>query len=248
MTDIYDHSKPMKKSKAYAAVSFIIGGQSLLTIIDKIFHHSRRRLYNPEFSPAALSSFEPIMMDHIRLFCDQLVRKTPYDHDGWTQARNVKDLCRLHRGIGLAPTNCSLAGNRVAFDIGGDFVFGQKFRTLVTEENRYLINAIVALNIRSGMHAQCPKLARFYLELLWPPLDLQTFRKCHEWRRSIGEKLKGQEKATHGLFFKTLGGEDPETGKDISYNELLAEAQFLQVAGKFWSCHSIQKALLTVAD
>ncbi|KAL9030491.1 MAG: hypothetical protein Q9196_001393 [Gyalolechia fulgens] len=187
------------------------------------------------------------MIDHIRLFCDQLVRKTPNDHDGWTQARNVKDLCRLPRGIGSAPTNCNLAGNWVAFDIGGDFVYRQKFRTLVTEEKRYLNNAILALNIRGGMHAQCPKLARFYLELLWPPIDLRTFRKCVEWRRSFGEKLKGQGKATRGLFFKTLGVEDPETGKDVSFNKLLAEAQFLQVAAFETTATTLAAALFYLA-
>lgn len=92
------------------------------------------------------------------------------------------------------------------------------------------------------MHAQCPKLAGLHLELLWPPINLHIFRKCLQWRQSLRERLERQEKATNGLFFRVLGVKDPETGKDVSYDELLAEAQFLQVAGK--SPVIMRKALL----
>ena len=94
--DIYDHSKPMKKSKAFATVSRYIGGQSLLTLIDKTLHRNRRRSYNPGFSPEALSNFEPTMISHIRIFCEQLVKKTTNVEGEWTEPKNVKDLCKLH--------------------------------------------------------------------------------------------------------------------------------------------------------
>ena len=86
------------------------------------------------------------------------------------------------------------------------------------------------------MYAQAPWLARTHLELLWSPIDLQTLRKCVQWRKDVGDKLKDQvkdqEKISRSLFSKVLGVKDSETGKALSYNELLAEAQFLLVAGK----------------
>ncbi|KAL8916351.1 MAG: hypothetical protein Q9208_008575 [Pyrenodesmia sp. 3 TL-2023] len=141
------------------------------------------------------------MVDHIRVFCDQLVQRTSDDRGNW-----------------------------VVFDIGGDFVFGQKFRTLVTTETRFLIDAILAVNIRTGMHAQCPKLANLPLQLIWPPIGLQTIRKCLQSRRSIVGKLKSQDKPTDGLFFQVVGVKYPEAGIDISNDEMLAEAQLLQIA------------------
>ena len=125
-----------------------------------------------------------------------------------------------------------MAGNWVTFDIGGDFMFGQKFHTLVTSENRFLINAILAANIRSGMLAQCPNLANLCLEVFWPPMDPQTLEKCLQWRRAVGDQVKSQEKASNGLFFKAIGIKDSEIGKDVPYDELLADAQFMLVAGK----------------
>ena len=87
------------------------------------------------------------------------------------------------------------------------------------------------------MYAQSPWLARSHLELVWSPVDLQTLKKCFQWRQNVGDKLqdqvRDQEKIFRSLFSKVLGAKDPETGNAISYNELLAESQFLLVAGEY---------------
>ena len=92
--DIYDHSKPVKKSQAFAAVSRVLGGHTLLTLIDKSVHRARRRLVNQGFSPEELSEFEPVMVDHIKTFCDQLLATTNASNGGWTYNRNVKAWCK----------------------------------------------------------------------------------------------------------------------------------------------------------
>ena len=111
-------------------------------------------------------------------------------------------------------------------------MFGQNFKTLVTTENRFVINAILAANVRGGMHAQCPNLAKLCLELFWPPIDLQTLGRCIQWRRSVADELKSRDTTPNGLFFKALEYRDSEKANSVQYDELLAEAQFLLVASK----------------
>lgn len=95
VVDIYDHSKTVKKSKAVTTVSRILGRQSLLTMIDKPLHRSRRRLISQGFSSERLAEFQPIMLAHIRTFCDQLLATTDACRDWWTWNRNVKAWCKL---------------------------------------------------------------------------------------------------------------------------------------------------------
>ncbi|KAL9580520.1 MAG: hypothetical protein Q9212_004442, partial [Teloschistes hypoglaucus] len=217
LRDIYDHSRPVKKSKAFATLSRILGAQTLLTIIDKTVHRRRRKLINQGFSPEALAKSEPIMVEHVRVFCDQLLKQNPVNLDGWTQATNIKDWC-----------------NYLVFDIAGEFIFGQNFHLLTSPENRFIIDAVLELNKRSGAYAQSPTLARFHFDLLWPPTAFRLWRKSLQWRGFVRERLQSQSqeegKSPKGLFYKLLGVKDPETGEPISYNELMAEAQLLQVA------------------
>ncbi len=91
--EIYDHSKPVKTSKAFATLTRILGAQSLLTIIDKSVHRRRRRVINQGFSPEMLTRFEPAMVEHVRIFCDQLLKDRSDVREGWTKMKNVKDFC-----------------------------------------------------------------------------------------------------------------------------------------------------------
>lgn len=125
----------------------------------------------------------------------------------------------------------SKLGNYLAFDIASEFIFGQNFHLLTSPENRFIIDAVLELNKRSGAYAQSPTLARFHFDLLWPPTALRLLRKSLQWRGFVRERLQSQDENPKGLFYKLLGVKDPETGEPISYNELMAEAQLLQVAG-----------------
>ena len=111
-------------------------------------------------------------------------------------------------------------------------MFGQKFRTMTTIENRYVIHAISALNRRTGIYVQCPKLSWFQLELFWSPITWKTFKECLKWRQEVGDRLRNQEKTLSSLVSTVLEARDPETGEAISYTELIAEAQTLLVGGK----------------
>jgi hypothetical protein len=56
--------------------------------------------------------------------------------------------------------------------------------------------------------------------------------KCLRWRQHVLRRLKDKETTLNGLFHRVLDMKDPETGEDIPYNDIMAEAQLLQVAGK----------------
>lgn len=95
--EIYDHSKPVKKSKAFATLTRILGAQSLLTIIDKNVHRRRRKVINQGLSPEMLTRFEPAMVEHVEIFCDQLSKDGSDVREGWTKMKNVKDYCKLRQ-------------------------------------------------------------------------------------------------------------------------------------------------------
>ena len=93
---IYGHSKKVKKSRAFATISRVLGGESLLTIIDKSVHRVRRQSMSRSFSLEALHAFEATMLNHIRLFCNQLLTGSVDTRGGWTELKNMRALCKPH--------------------------------------------------------------------------------------------------------------------------------------------------------
>ena len=92
--DIYGHSSNVKKSSAFATISDIAGGQSLLTLIDKSVHRVRRKSISRSFAPDNMVAFEPIMIEHIQTFCDGLLSGRPDACAPWTGPRNMRDWCK----------------------------------------------------------------------------------------------------------------------------------------------------------
>lgn len=127
-----------------------------------------------------------------------------------------------------------MIGTWLAFDISGDYVFGHKFCTLSSAETRFVVTAIMALNVRSGTYAQSPGLANLGLDILWCPIDRHTLSKVLQWRRDVGNILTDpeQKETANSLFARVLEAKDEETGRSLSHKELMAEAQVLLVAGK----------------
>lgn len=228
MTDIYDHSKPVKKSSAAHTIGRKLGGHSIIFMTDKEVHRNRRKLLSPGFSPEALAQFEPVMVGHIRTFCDQLLKGDSDGRDGWTETKNVKEWCKIFLRPFLASTDPLLIGSWLTFDVAGDFVFGQQFHLLTDPKSRIIINAVLTSGIRNGIYKESPALAKFQF---WPPSDIQTLRKV------FGGLLKDRERASNGLISKVLNLKDSETGQGLPYNEILAECRTMLIAGKLFDPH-----------
>ncbi len=174
------------------------------------------------------------MLSHVQTFCELILAGDSSDPNGWTGIRNMRDWCGLLLFLLHFFDLHSMIGTWLAFDISGDFVFGHKFRTLSSAETRFVVTAIMALNVRSGTYAQSPGLANLGLDILWCPIDRDILRKVLQWRRDIGELLTdpGQKETANSLFARVLDAKDEVTGSCISHMELMAEAQVLLVAGK----------------
>ena len=102
----------------------------------------------------------------------------------------------------------------------------------IREENRFLIDAIAASNIRTSIYAQFPELAKLRLERIFFPRGyilrkkfLDLTREFAEQRAKIGKTVK------QDLFSFVIDFKDPETGKGFSLPELWSENKFLVVAG-----------------
>lgn len=122
-------------------------------------------------------------------------------------------------------------GSWLTFDIIGEFGYGIELKTMQAQDHRFMIDVVLALDARNGIYAQSPNLPGQILDLIWSPLKRKNLFKSLRWRAEMKEKVLGKEKASSTLFSNLLEARDPETGQGLSMQELMAEAQFLLVAG-----------------
>ena len=95
-----------------------------------------------------------------------------------------------------------------------------------------MVNAILALNVRSGTYAQAPTLAGLNLDLLWWPVDSQTLQKCLRWREDISKLIKKEQQPSNRLYPSISRALTLATGEELTENERMVEYQVLLVAGK----------------
>ena len=104
-------------------------------------------------------------------------------------------------------------------------------------ENRFLIEAIAASNIRTSIYAQFPDLAKFRLEKILYPRGYIMRQKFLDLTRSFAESRVNESKdAKNDLFAFVVDAKDPETGEGFTLPELWSESKFLIVAGLSHLC------------
>ena len=105
---------------------------------------------------------------------------------------------------------------------------------LEKEDNRFLIDAIAASNLRTSVYAQLPELAKFKLEKIFYPKGSKMRQQFLDLTRNLAESRASLPKDyKRDLFSFVLGAKDPETGEGFSVPELWSESKFLIVAGKY---------------
>ena len=115
----------------------------------------------------------------------------------------------------------------------GEFGFGNAFNMLEKEDNRFIIDAIAASNMRTSVYAQIPELAKFKLEKIFYPQGARMRQRFLDLTKSLAESRADLPKDHKGdLFSLVVEAKDPETGKGFSLPELWSESKFLIVAGK----------------
>ena len=115
----------------------------------------------------------------------------------------------------------------------GEFGFGKAFGLQDGPENRFIIKAIAASNVRTSIYCQFPQLAALKLEKILYPRGSEMRQKFLKVTREFAEERTTQEKNSKSDLFRfVVDAKDPESGKGFSMTELWAESKFLIVAGK----------------
>ncbi len=98
-------------------------------------------------------------------------------------------------------------------------------------QNRFMVDIVLALDARNGIYAQAPNLPSNLLDIVWSPIDRKMLLKSLNWREVMRKAVLDRKTNARTLFSRLLEAKDPETGQSLSHQELMAEAQFLLVAG-----------------
>ncbi|KAG6986541.1 hypothetical protein G7Y79_00078g099950 [Physcia stellaris] len=139
-------------------------------------------------------------------------------------------------------------GDYLTFDVMGEFGFGNAFNMLEKEENRFIIDAIAASNMRTSVYAQIPELAKFKLEKVFYPQGAKMRQRFLDLTRGLAESRANLPKDHKGdLFSLVVEAKDPETGKGFSLPELWSESKFLIVAGSDTSSTVLASMLFYLA-
>ena len=117
LKDIYGHGKNFRKSDFYKAFPAVPGVHNTHNSIRKEEHGRKRRVLSQAFSEAALKNMEYLVLDNIRLFCDQM-EKLP------------------------GAKNCAHWFNYLTFDVMGELCFGKAFGMLKDESTRFVTRLI----------------------------------------------------------------------------------------------------------
>jgi hypothetical protein len=127
---IYGSKANTQKSRTYSIVNNYVGYPSIETVINKEEHVRKRRILQRALSDRSLRTMELALADKLRLFCRILDASIVRDgngrmNDAWSGAKDMAEW-----------------SGHLAFDIMGDFFFGQSFNVLEKVDHRYIIKAI----------------------------------------------------------------------------------------------------------
>ncbi len=93
---------------------------------------------------------------------------------------------------------------------------------MIATDNGFMIDVVLALDARNGIHAQAPNLPTRILDMIWPLMDRRTLLRSLKWRRAASKTVLGGEAITRCLFTNLLEAKDPKTGQGLSFQELMA--------------------------
>ncbi len=91
------------------------------------------------------------MLVHVRVLREKLLKGSdPWE---WSPARNMTDFCKFANH----PYQLHLLTNWLALDIMIEYTLGAAFENLEKHFQRYIIDAVVWFNVRTGAYTQFPE-------------------------------------------------------------------------------------------
>ncbi|PVI01616.1 cytochrome P450, partial [Periconia macrospinosa] len=206
--DIYQ-SERTNKVHSYLATQIKADTYSVFNCIDKRLHKIKRRMIGKALSEQKMRQFEPVMLEHIRIFLKQLL-KSSRNND----PVNLSDRCK-----------------RLGTDIIGRFGFGY-FLNLQTEDaNDFVIPGLTGASYKNNVYIQAPMVKYFGLQFFFPKLYALRMKYYLLLKQMVKDRLAEGKAAKEDLFSYVMDAKDPETGTKIRLGELVSEATFFFPAG-----------------
>ena len=215
--EIYN-SKDILKSQIYNTITPAPGAYSTFTAIDKETHRRKRRVLSQAFSDQAIKEFEPVILNHVDIFVNQLAKDIPShdSHDQWSTPLNMTPLSRYY-----------------ATDCMGDFGFGKSFDIQTCEKNRFLLKAADGAALIAGVYCQYPKLKQYGLGKLVALAGMSTKERFGRLAKQlIDERLSKPEEKKADLLHFISGTGNRKIDEPFSMDEIWAESRFTLIAGR----------------
>ena len=190
-----------------------------LTCIDKGLHRQRRKILSHAFSEQALRSFEPVIIESVEVFLEQLRTLATGSLGQWSAAIDVAARLKYFTS-----------------DVISAFSFGDSFNTQRVEKNRGVLLGMRAGSMISGICNQYTWLTPFknLLDRVLKPGGTWTREQYAIFMREVVKKRLGETKdARSDLFSFIIDAKDPETGAGLTMTEIWGESRMLMLAGAY---------------
>ena len=190
---------------------------SVLTAWDHKQHGRKRRVITQAFSETALRRYEPAILAHVNKFCERLLEGCDDPaSQGWSVSKNL-----------------AYWSNYLSFDIMADVVFSGQLDLMSREDKRYMIPIIDDLQYRIGVLSQIPWVYDWGIARSLMRKGYQSALRFREATAGIvTSRVKSQEKH-QDAYQSLIDAKDPETGKGLGMDEMIAEASVLIIAGTY---------------
>jgi cytochrome P450 len=183
---------------------------SVFNCIDKRVHKIKRRIIAKALSEQKMRQFEPIMMQHVSIFLNQLLLSARKG-----ELVDFSDRCK-----------------RLGVDIIGRFGFGYKLDMQTNDAHKFMLQGLAGASYKNNVYIQAPMVKWFGLELFFPKLYALRMKYYFLLKHMVKTRLAEGKKAKEDLFSYVMDAKDPETGTKINLGELVSEATFFFPAGK----------------
>jgi cytochrome P450 len=211
LQDIYNNDR-VTKSHVYQ-LTITSGKPSIFNAIGGGTHRKKRRLVGQAITDRAMRSFEPIMIEQVDIFIEQLRSAA--------EATEPK------------PLNMTDLAKRLGLDIVGHLAFGFALNLQTDPTYRFVLRGLAAGTYQSNCFMQWPMLKKLGAHNL---LLLTSFSSRRKYRKLLQQMIASrmaQEKDTKSDLYSYVVDDLDDLTNGVTYSELWSEALFFFPAGTF---------------
>ncbi|KAI1137182.1 cytochrome P450 [Hypoxylon sp. FL0543] len=207
LRDIYQNDR-ITKSRSYLISQGAPGIYGLFNAVDQTIHQKKRRLAGQPLSDRSIRAFEPVMIDQINIFIQQLLQS-----------------CQ-NEGRGAIPINMTRQSKYLTIDVMGYLAFGHPLKLQTEATNRALAHNTAQYYFNIG--AQLPFLGSFRVQTLRSLIRGKRYLQSLE--KVIIQSLSRGSHVKHDLLFMSDSMKVPENDQEW-LDEIESEAIWFLLAG-----------------